>query len=219
MGLKQTRIEGTYASVISDGSIRVQVDKETPGAKLREGDLKDGTHFAKYEMVYNEISGKIQNIEFVDSDYGKNIKITIDGGDELPIILFLSTASNFGEDFMKKLPNINLKEEVTIKPYSMEVKGKNRKGVSIIQDKEKVQPFFIKVNDDKSVEYLHEMPSPGDIKDKDDWKIYFMTVRKFLINYIENNIISTFSKEPEDTFFDGAEIVDEGEIKVDDIKM
>lgn len=214
--LKNTKVDGVYASVSADGTIRIKVEEGTPGAKKREGDLQDGSHFIKYELEYTELTGKITGINFYEGDYGKNIQVTVTDGEEEPVILCLGVSSNFGEDFMKKLPNVNLDKEVTIKPYSMISKknGKTIRGVSISQEDNKLLSFFSEKQGDKFV-ITNGMPEPSTNMDKMAWKMYFMQVDLFLVKYIEDNIM------PKLVNFTEEEIKEAGEeeIKAEDIQM
>lgn len=219
MGLKNTMRECTFASVTSDGVIRVKVDEGTEGAKFRSGKLRDGSEFSKWELVYNELFGMITNIEFYEGDYGKNLQISIkDTDDEEPTVLCLAVKSNFGEDLMKKLPNVDLSKPVLVKPYSFtDDKGKTKKGVTVIQDIDKKIPsFFSETGADGKMKLVNGLPAPeeGKTYDTDDWNMYFTTVRKFLVSYTEEHVIPKLSKP-----FDLVEAVGGEEISVDDIKM
>lgn len=216
MGLKNTKFDGVYSSVSADGMIRVKADKETPGAKYREYETSDGTKGSKYELEYSELSGKIIGLEFFDGDYGKVLQVKVKDGDEV-IVLCLTVSSNFCEDFMKKLPNVDLSKEVTIKPYSFEDKitKKLKKGVTIIQGEEKAANFFIKDLGDNKYGLTNGYPAPEKDKtyDKEDWKIYFMQARKFLVNYITENIIPKINE------VEKIDITYGEEVSVDDINF
>lgn len=188
MGLQNTRDTRKYVTVLSDGTIRLNVTEETEGAVKREYETSDKKTGVKYELVFSELSGKITGLNFQDGDYGKNLQIEVTDGD--PIVLSLNTASSFGEDFLKKLPNIDLTKEVILRPYSFEDdNGKLRKGITVIQNGDKIASYFYDVEGKKNI---NGYPTPDQKKvksfDKDDWKIYFIEVRKFLIAYAENNI-------------------------------
>lgn len=220
MGLKQ-REQKTYANILqSDGTIRVVVDKDTPGAVLRSYELKDGTKGEKWEKVYHELSGKIKDISFFDGEYGKTIQLVIVDDEE--IILSVGLASNYADDIMKKLPNVKLKEEITIKPHSFKSKksGKLVRGVNIFQGDSKLFSYF----HDEQKNPINGYPAPTEVIkkeqdkfDSDDWKDYFRVCNKFLKNYIGENILPGMSSL--NNFIesvDGKE-VDEDEINVDDI--
>ena len=212
MGLK-AREEKIYANIISDGSIRVRSSESDPEAVRRDYELKDGTKGTKFERVYNELSGLITGISFYDGDFGKTLHVTVTD-DEMPVILSMSMSSNYAEDLLKKIPNLDLLKPVVLKPYSFEDdKKKLRKGISLVQDEKKIQNFFY---DAEKKTVLHGFPEidPKKKYDKDDWKIYFMTTRKFLEKFITDNICPMFlGLTPEGVAEAvGGKIVDEKEI-------
>ena len=173
----------------------MDVPEGTEGAVRREYETKDGKKGAKHELVFDEMTGNIVGVSLHDGEYGTNLMVVFEkDGEELT--LSLSTSQNYGEDVMKKLPNIDFDQEVTFKPYSFEdEKGKLRKGVSITQDGEKILSYFWDPKKEKS---CNKFPEPkGDTKKykKDDWKLYFLEARKFLQDYTEENIIPEFEKE------------------------
>jgi len=191
MGLN-TRNSKVYANILSkDGTIRVRANESEfggdPTIVKREYELRDGTTGVKYERVYNDLDGIIAGVGFFTGDYGKQLHIIISdkNGDE--IILSINLQTNYAEDLMKKLPNIDLSKNVLLNPYSFEVEGKIRKGISVVQDGEKVKSFF----HDAKGKPLNDFPKPeGKTKeyDSEDWKMYFMKTKKFLQKYIEDNI-------------------------------
>ncbi len=197
------RIEGDLNTPImyilgSDGTLRLQVDPGTEGAKLRQYETSDGKKGEKWELTFKGLEGTISNIQEYEGDYGKNLMVTIayDGGADT---VSLSTTSPFGEDFMKRLPSLDLSRPIRFSPYSFEDdRGKVRKGVSIVQEghgweKDKAPNFFYDLENKKN---LHGYPEPeGDVDkyDKDDWKIYFTKCRKFLVNYTEEKIMPQFA--------------------------
>lgn len=185
----------------STGDFRMTVPEGTEGAKKREYETSDGKTGSKWELAFKSIGGKIVDVSFYEGDYGKNIMVTFDFEDESEhVTASFGCNTPFGEDVMKKLPNINLNEWVVFTPFSFtDDKGKDRKGVSITQGDTKIQNFFTEVKTDKSgkntYKNLHGYPEPtGEESDADDWKIYFLTVRKFLVKYVEDNILPQFGK-------------------------
>lgn len=174
-----------YAYILADGKIRVQCDENTPGAVKREYETSDGKEGVKYEQVYDRVDGKITFIGFKEGDYGKQLHIEIDG-----LNLMMNVSSNFAEDLMKKLPNIDLSSHVTLTPYNFyNEKGKSVKGITVMQGDEKINNFFWNI-DNGTPTNGYPLPE-GDTKkfDSDDWKVYFTVVRKFLMKYIEENVI------------------------------
>lgn len=188
MGLEAKK-EGNYLSIIS-GSIRKQVSKGTDGAVIRKYETSDGKTGEKYELIYSAITGKINDISFHDSEFGKQMSIQIvDGGDVYNLQMSLNQA--YAEDLMRKLPNVDLTKEVKLSPYDFldDNSGKNRKGITVYQGDNKIENYFW---DNEKREPKNGLPQPEgdkDTYDKDDWKMYYIKVRKFLEKYIQENVI------------------------------
>lgn len=179
--------KGTYYSVLADGKFHTTVEKDTEGAVLREYETSDGKKGSKYELVAQAVTGKITNVAIYDGDFGKSVQVTL-GDNEL--ILALSTASNFGEDFMKKLPNIDVTKDVKFSPYSFEdEKGKKRRGITIYQDGNKIADYYHEKKGEKIVETNNYPKVPKESKDwdKDQWKLYFATARIFLVDEVKKH--------------------------------
>ncbi len=191
--LTPKKTDGRFIGIKADGLFHEKVSEGTEGAELRKYELQDGTKGEKWELLYKNVRGvHITKIEFEDSDYGENILTTLSDG-ENEVIWAEGTNTNFGTDYMKKLPNINFAEKVDIVPYAFtdENTGKDKRGITIYQNGEKVQNFFWK---DGAVS--NGMPfvskEDGEKYDKDDWKVHFISVKKFLTNYVKENIIPKF---------------------------
>lgn len=184
--IEYTKQQATYYSVLSDGKFHTTVTESTPGAVKREYETKDGKKGSKWELLAQAISGKITNLSLYEGDYGKYLQISL--GD---VVISLSTASNFGEDFMKKLPNIDLDKEVKLAPYSFEDEETKRvkKGITIYQDGKKIQDYYHVKEGEKYVEAngYPKIPAKSKDWDTDDWKMFFMQARKFLIGEVEKN--------------------------------
>lgn len=189
-----------YLTVLSDGLLHLTVPEGTEGAIKREYETSDGKSGVKYELVYKDVSGMITKVDFRDGEYGKSLQLTIEDEGEKPLILSLSTANNFGEDMMKKLPAIDMSKPVKIAPYSfIDDKGKSKKGVTVYQDDQKVQNYFYDPETEKNI---HGYPTPKKPKgknatlSKEEWKMYFMEVRIFLIDFITEK----FNLDKEENF-------------------
>ena len=185
----------------STGDFRMTVPEGTEGAKKREYETSDGKTGSKYELAFKSIGGKITDVSFFEGDYGKNVMVTFDFEDDSDhVTASFGCNTPFGEDVMKKLPNINLNDWVVFSPYAFtDDRGKDRKGVSITQGDVKIQNFFTEVKTDKNgkntYKNLHGYPEPtGNEEDADDWKIFFTLCRKFLVKYTEENILPQFGK-------------------------
>lgn len=215
MSTEETRVSGLYFTVI-DGSFRTKVNQDHPQATMREYETKDGAKAIKYERIVNSLAGYIEDIGIHDSDYGKVVQIKLDPNAEgrNPIIQ-LSVETNYGEDFLKKLPAIDLTKEVKLAPYSFtDDSGRDVRGISVYQGEEKIKNFFY--DGEKTI---NGFPEPeGDTQDysKEDWKIHFLKCRKFLINYATEHIIPGLALRPK---FAGTtqKIKEEEEINPEDI--
>src|SRR3990167_2757700 len=121
---------------------------------------------------------------------------------------------------MKKLPNLNLDEVVSFEPFSFENdKGKTIKGISIKQKGEKIQNYYWDIN---AKSPLHGFPKPkGNTKEyeTDDWKIFFLEARKFLVTETETLIAGKFpaKAESEDAERKAKEDAEDNEINPSEI--
>ena len=195
-----------FAKITADGIVRIPTSETDPEAVTREVELSDGAKKTYHELEKKGIQGKIESIEFKETDYGKMLNITfaLEEGQRNQIVLGLSAGNNFATSFMERLPNLDLSREISLSPWAMEKNGKSTKGMVVWQTpkdaeegtaKVKVPSFFKTpyVEGTRS-KLLNNYPAPeGDGKgfDKDDWKMYFTTVKKFLIKFTEENIIPT----------------------------
>jgi len=219
MALKESREKVSYISISSDAILRKVVPAGTAGAKERTYETKekndDGTFIkaTKIEKHYESVSGKITNISFVDTDYGTLLQVTLADTDTFvpsePETLSMSTSQSFAQDFMKKLPNIDLTKEVTLKPFAFTPDGQTRelKGLTVTQVGEatgfasKIDKSFTEKQGDKYVNIMG-YPNPdeklanekNEMKRKEGWKRYFKDVEIFLVDYTTENFVSKFDK-------------------------
>lgn len=67
-----------YVTILaSDGTFRLVVPTGTPGSILREYELKDGTKGSKNELVFQKMTGIIQDVSFFDGSFGRLIQLDI----------------------------------------------------------------------------------------------------------------------------------------------
>jgi hypothetical protein len=189
MGLgSNSTTQRTYLSV-GFGKIRqkqtnnkTKVDSQTPNAVMR----KTQSGEESWALEHDFVTGVIEKIFYKeDEKYGNSFEVLI--GDAIDnYSLGFTEDSRFWFDFMKKLPNIELSKEVKITIYDFEDKktGKRRAGVSVEQNDVKILSYYDKKNDKGEWELLHGYPSGKDIdfKDKDEVKMYFIKVKKYLRN-------------------------------------
>jgi hypothetical protein len=185
--LKENR---TFATILADGLIHINVEEGTEGGKWREYKTSDGTVGKKFEKVYSEVIGKITKIGFQEGKFGVQLQLTITDGEEEPTVLCMSTSSNYGEDCMKKLPNVDLNKTVKIVPFSFkDDKGKAKKGVTIFQKDDKGETVKLAnyFYDATTKANINGYPTPKPTKKErtsDQWKLYYGETREFLIEFI-----------------------------------
>lgn len=157
-----------------------KVDENTPGAVKRQ--TQSGAD--SYAIEHDFVSGKIEKIFYKEStEYQNTFEVVISDGVENLQISFVED-SRFCFDFMKKLPNIDLSKEVKITAYDFNDRQTNKRksGISIEQGGQKITSYYEKKDENGKWTMLHGFPSPEgtDFKDKDETKIYFIKVKKFL---------------------------------------
>lgn len=181
-----------FISIKSDGLFHEKVSQETEGAKLREYELKDGTKGSKWELLYKDLSNvHIKNIYFEDSEYGENICTTFTDG-ENEVTWSENTGTNFGSDWMKRLPNLDFTAKVSIKPYAFtDDRGKLKKGASVYQH-DKVADYFYDWDKREELHGFPKVPKAREEMKTDDWKLYFLQVKIFLVGYTKEHIVPRF---------------------------
>jgi len=197
MGL-ETREHKVYLQVIADGTIRKVVPEGTPGCVKRvyeDRETKEEKH--KFEMVFDAVNGIVGQVTLKKGKFGDQLIIPITDGDE-NFNLALSTQQNYGEDFMKKMPNINFDKKVRLSPFSFTSDaGKIIRGIDVRQDWNPHEPVTadngnkIPSNyfDKENKKNINGYPDPeGNTKEfsTDDWKIYFAQARKFLVTDLKS---------------------------------
>ena len=201
MGLiNERQSQGTYATLLSDGTIRVKCDERDADAVKREYELADGTKGVKFERVFTSIIGKIVTMEIRDGKFGSQLTIGLKD-DEDRYILCVGAQSNFYSDILKKSPNIDFSREIVISPFSFTSKETNKpvKGVTLTQDGTKLTNFFY---DSEAKKNINNFPSPeGDTKKYTSakWKSYFMNVDIFLTDYFNENVLPKLGSMPATT--------------------
>lgn len=177
MGLTE-RTNRIYLS-IGFGKLRMKCSPDNPKAIKRETDK--GTTYA---IEYTSISGTLDAIIFRDDpNYGRSWLLQITDKEQYQVQV--SEESRYASDLLERIPNLVIGEIYKFTPYDFEdvLNKKRRVGLSIktLSD-EKVENYYKIYNEDKKEWiYKHGYPTyDGDWKDKDEMKIYFMRVLKFL---------------------------------------
>lgn len=189
-----------YLKII-DGKLRKEVSKDTEGAVKRDWKAPDGSEGTKWEMVYDTVSGVITRMYFRETDFGKFLNIEFDGTE----VAAFHTDHRYFADFVKKLASCDISKPMTVRPYDFVDKNEKRvTGVSITQEghgweDNKAPDFFY---DFEKKAYKHDFPKAAHTKenpfDKDDWKAYFIGVKKFLVAYVTLSLIPLVEKNSND---------------------
>lgn len=158
------------------GQLVQSVDHNTPNARYRAYELKDGAKGEKWELVYKNWGGVVQGITFKDTDYGEMCHIAFEDA-----VLVVSTSSRYFSDIAAKLMNVDLGQPVSISPYDFETEdGKKKTGVSLTQGGEKVGSVYW-----KDGKLSPDFPQVDQVKKEkmkaNYWKVYFAEVEAFLI--------------------------------------
>jgi hypothetical protein len=191
---------GKFYQVIG-GELRTREKPNTPGSESRINKL--GVEV--WESSHRALFGKITDIAIVDSDYGKNLNISLDPNEdnETPIIS-LSLNSREGTDAMHKLPNVDFSKDVRISPYRFTPEGeaKEKSGLSIFQRDEEGK-FTVKIGS-----HFYDGKKNTNGMPEIDWnnsseserKIHWIKVADFLEKFTLENVIPKVSKvSPEKT--------------------
>ena len=185
MPLGDSDTNKTYLS-ISFGKLRKKVNEATPGAVSRINKIKETV----WELVYGFITGKITNILYKEhSEYGNSFEITFDDGNE-KYNVSLPEDSKYCQDFLSRLPNLDLSHYVTLSPYDFKPQDseKNKKGLTLKQNGVKIENYFVTKEDDKYI-FSHGYPETDGQLSKADWKIYVIRLQEFLKKFTIETII------------------------------
>jgi hypothetical protein len=171
-----------------------KVNESTPNAVRRE--TQDGTPSWALEIPW--LSGKIESIFHKTSEkYKDTYEVVIDEGIDQSQLSF-GDDSRFWIDFMKKLPNIDLTQEVKLTPYEFtdKEKGKRRVGVSVEQNGVKIASYYNKLKSDGTYEDLYGFPTAKKeyFENKDKTKRYFVDVKIFLDDEFKRLFADKFKK-------------------------
>ncbi len=201
-GIEKNVINNNVYLKIVDGSLRQKVEKGFVGAIAREWKAggKEGT---THELSHKAAFGLITKIEIYEGEYeGKKfqtLNVHLDENDiGMTPVVSVGLATKYAQDLMKKLPNVNLKEEVRIRPYKYLPEGEEKDvtGVEITQRdhtgnfEKKIQNHFIKKTVDKKGTETWTPTNGFPVREKawsdqtdEEREIYKIQCRGFLSRY------------------------------------
>jgi hypothetical protein len=183
----------TYFS-IGGGNIVLPAEADAEGAKLRTWKRPDKTEGSKWEYRERDVTGMITGLEFIEGKFGDNLSVEITNSECKKAKLQLGVDSDYFKSFASCLKSIHLEEEVVFNAYDFTAEdGKRRRGMSLKQDGQKVQSFYYDV---EKKEAKNGMPSvdkkTAKTYEKDDWKIFYMSVKKFLKAEVKSVLLPDF---------------------------
>ncbi len=120
---------------VFNGAFRTKVQEGHAGAleRINKKNVK------VWEREVGALAGKVENIVIEDSDYGKQIKITLDANEQgNNAVLSFGTESKDGRDILKKLPAVDFNNEVCFTPYRYTPEGEaqEKSGITVTQENE-----------------------------------------------------------------------------------
>ncbi len=161
----------------------------------------DGNEKTIYEFQAKTLDGVLSAVKIRDTNFGTVISLNIDDGNYM-FGISASTNSNYGRSIMEKLPNLHLGDKIKLRVYDDFTTKEGKKkyaGVSVINldSGNKIYDAFYDFENKKRILGYPEFPKDYENYDKDDWKIHFLKVEKFLKNYIKENVESKFNRSDE----------------------
>jgi hypothetical protein len=180
---------------IIEGHLMQKVNEDTPGAVKRNWKAPDGATGSKWELQYKNLTGYITGIEFKQGDFGEQCIIKIEADGE-KANLQMSSDSRYFSTFAQRFKNIRLEGHVCFNAYDFEKDGKKRSGMSITQDGKKVESYFWDSIAKAPINGLPQPDNRGSGFDKDDWKMYFIQLKKFLKRHIEFELSNLAGHDP-----------------------
>lgn len=206
-GLTEARSGGKYLSIIQ-GRLRMSSTSENPKAEKRNWEDKDGNKGVKYELVYEEISGLITSVTFKDSKYGEQLVIRMKCGDDV-FQIEMPSDSRYAMNFMVKCPSINFSKEVSLYPYDFEKDGKRNTGVKVSQGETVIKDYYYDAENKKKIHGIPVMENED--PDKDDWKVYFIGLKKFLKSKVQEQMASVSVSDDDADDLSELGVIPEGE--------
>ena len=159
MGLKSAS-GGVQYLTIQNGKIARRVPEPTERSKERVIE-SSGKHI--HEELYDTLEGTMTGISTRDGNYGKELLITVNDGEQ-SFQLQLKLSSSPASSFLRALPNLDKSKPFLIIP-KMEMKGDIRRTTIVLSQ------------DNKGVKWAFTKDAPGDlppmkkikVKGKDVW--------------------------------------------------
>ncbi len=182
---------------VFNGEFRTKVPEGTVGALERI----NKNNVRVFERKVSSLAGRIENIAIEASDFGKQLKITLDtnASGSNPVFSF-GIESKDGRDILKKLPAIDFEQEVCFTPYRFTPEGETQEksGVTVAQPNEDGE-FTKKIGnhffDPIKKAFIHDFPTINwDDATESAQKIYKIQRDEFLLDYTTKHILPRFGE-------------------------
>lgn len=187
-----------YLGIKADALFHEAVPEGTEGAVYREYSFKnketgETIEGSKWEILSPKIPNVyIKDIRFEKSDFGDNIITTFTDGDN-EVSWSENTGSEFASSWMQMLPNVDFTKKITIIPKSyLSKKGKKRGTVNAYQSEDRVSNYFYDFDKREELNGFPKKHKPEEEMERDDWLLYFLNVKMFLVDYTKKNILPKF---------------------------
>lgn len=171
------------------GKLTQRVEETTEGA-IKRINSEDRVVYEKY---YDGIVGHISDVALTQGKYGEEVVISLKPNEETTVQIQLNMNTDYAKDFLKKLPNINVSEVVTLSPYSFDDKEKRkadgtpvkRTGITVTQNEVKIEKKYTPENPNGFP--MPEKDAEGKFKllGTEDFKILIIQQNKFLKEQLE----------------------------------
>ena len=128
-----------WLGINGNGDFYLKISESDYNARLEAGDkfVKRGENEGKpyYHETFNQdtVAGYLKSIKLKDSDYGKQLQIQVDGGDEIDVVTFplfyLTTKdlSRYAVHFIRCLPVLDFTRKLSLIPNKEKRKGTDGK--------------------------------------------------------------------------------------------
>lgn len=189
---------------IVEGSLRQKVQEGHPEAVKRDW-VAGGESGAVWEIPSKAAYGRITDVSFYEGEKDgrrfTTLNIALDESEDgkTPIIT-AGVDTKYAQDILKKLPNVDLSQEVRIRPYSYMKEGDDRNTVGVeITQRDQAEQFTKKIGDFfydfETKESKHGYPTPPKERTEmtnKDWRRYFEDANDFVVEYVKEHIVSKF---------------------------
>ena len=185
MGLSNdNKSSKTFLNIVS-GKFAHRVPEGTEGAVSRKN-KKDAL---VWEKMYDSLSGQISSMKIEKDDYGKHLAIDVKSGIDT-FQVQIPVDSKYFDTFCYKINNVDLSKEVKIVPYSFVAQdsGQKKSGLNMYQGNNKIEHYYTK--EDPKDKPVSPTFNGGDRVDDEEWKIFKLSERKWMMNMISNKSLS-----------------------------